>query len=77
MPETKLKEELFKKLQEIEDETLIQSVLNLIDLESDESSKFVFSEDQLKLIEEAKISARQSGIPNHIVFSKTKEWLNK
>jgi hypothetical protein len=77
MPETKLKEELFKKLQEIEDETLIQSVINFIDIESDENSKIVFSEDQLELIEEAKISARQSGITNQKVFSKTKEWLNK
>ena len=77
MPDTKLKEELLKKLQGIEDETLIQSVLNFIDIESDESSKIVFSEEQLELIEEAKISARQSGIPNQKVFSKTKEWLNK
>ena len=74
--DTNLKEELYKKIQEIEDESLIQSMLNLIELESDQSSKFVFSDHQLKLIEEAKISARKSGIPNQEVFNNAKKWLN-
>lgn len=70
---TNLKEELFKKLEKIEDDVLIQSVLNFINLENDENSKIIFSEDERVLIDEAKESARKAGVSNAQVFRKAKE----
>lgn len=77
MADTKLKDKLLEKLESIEDEILLQSVLNLIELESDETDVIHFNDEQLQLLEEAKLNARANGLRNQDVFSKNKEWLKK
>ena len=52
-------------------------MLNLIDIETDESAKIHFNKDQIRLIENTRIGVRKTGIKNQELFSKTKEWLKK
>ena len=77
MADTKLKEKLYKRLESIEDDILIQSVLNLIEIESDDLAKIHFDDNQIQLIEEARVSVRKTGVSNQEVFSKNREWLKK
>lgn len=77
MAQTKLKDKLYEKLVSIEDDVLIQSVLDLIDLEGDQITKIHFNENQLNLIKQAKLSVRKNGISNEEVFKKTRQWLKK
>lgn len=76
MAELKFKNKLFKKLELVEDESLFESMLLLLEMESNETI-IKFEDDQLRQIEKSKLSARSNGIPNTEVFSKTKEWLSK
>ena len=68
---------MYERLESIEDEILIQSVLDLIDIESNDSKEIHFDTTQLQLLEDAKISVRKNGVSNQAVFNKTKEWLKK
>ena len=77
MVQVKLKDKLIEKLESIDDEILLQSVLNLIELETNDVDRVDFNDEQIQLIEDAKLSARSNGIPNQDVFSKTNEWLKK
>ena len=77
MAVTNLKEKLYKKLENINDDVLIQDVLNFINIESAEKELVEFSKEQLKLIDEAKQSVRISSVPNQLVFEKTREWLKR
>ena len=76
MAEIKLKNELFKKLELVEDESIIENILLLLEMENNETI-LKFNKGELLQISEAKLSVRTNGIPNSEVFSKTKEWLSK
>jgi len=71
-----IKEEVLVRLENIEDEHILQSILNFIELEQHES-KIQFTDKQLKEIGVAQKSVREKSISNKSVFSKTKEWLGK
>lgn len=77
MADTKLKDKLIEKLESIEDEVLLQSVLNLIEIESAQSIQIYFNESQIEQLEASRLTSRSNGIKNEQVFSKTKEWLKK
>ena len=77
MAEVKLKERLIEKLGSVEKESLLESMLLLLEMDAQESAIINFNESDLSSIEAAKISARENGISNEKVFAKTKEWLNK
>lgn len=77
MTEVKLKERLIEKLGFVEKESLLESMLLLLEMDAQESAIINFNESDLSSIEAAKISARENGISNEKVFAKTKEWLNK
>jgi hypothetical protein len=77
MAEVKLKERLIEKLGSVEKESLLESMLLLLEMDAQESAIIDFNESDLSSIEAAKISARENGISNEKVFAKTKEWLNK
>ena len=76
MTKIELKEALMSKVTEIEDENLLQSILNVIELEQEET-KIIFTEAQMSEIEIARESVRENGIHNEEVFKKTKEWLKE
>jgi len=77
MSDTNLKETLYNKLEEINDESLILSLLNHLEIEINENEILKYSKTQLRKIEESKQSVRVSGIPNKEVFKKSSEWLRK
>ncbi len=76
MSKIALKKAVLEKLKSIEDQNILQSVLNVIDLEQEES-KIIFNSEQLVDIEKARKSVRKNGIANKDVFTKTREWLGQ
>jgi hypothetical protein len=76
MAEMKLKNKLYEKLELVEDESIIENILLLLEMESHESI-IKFDDEQLRQIDNAKLSARSKGIPNDEVFNRNKEWLSK
>ena len=73
-----LKEKLIKSVESVENNTLLESLLNMIELESDVDSIYEFTDQQLILIEDAKKEIKEGKIYNdNEVNKEIDEWLNK
>jgi predicted house-cleaning noncanonical NTP pyrophosphatase (MazG superfamily) len=73
-----LKEKLIKSVESVENNTLLESLLNMIELESDVDSIYEFTDQQLMQIEDAKKEIKEGRIyTDNEVNKEIDEWLNK
>ncbi len=72
-----LKKSLIKKLESVVDPKVLEQMHLLMDMESAEQLKINLSQEQIKILNIAKNSARQNPVPNQEVFKKTKLWIEQ
>lgn len=73
-----LKEKVIKSVEAVENDALLESLLNIIELESDEDSIYEFTAHQKSQIELAKKEIKEGKVfTNEEVNSEIDEWLNK
>jgi uncharacterized membrane protein len=78
MTTLELKKKLIKRINNIEDELLLQEVSRLIDTEEDESDIYYFTEEESKAIEEAREQyAKGEFLSNEEASKEVDEWLGK
>lgn len=72
-----LKDRIIKSIEGLNDKRVLESLLNIIQLESDESSIFHFNEEQVKIIKEAQVDIK-TGLTqtDEEVNQEIDEWLN-
>ena len=54
-----LKEKVIKSIENVDNDFLLESLLNIIELESDTDSVYEFNTEQLLMIEEAKLEVKE------------------
>ncbi len=73
-----LKEKLIKSVEGVENDILLESLVNMIELESDVDSIYEFTDQQLMQIEDAKKEIKEGKIyTDNEVNKEIDEWLNK
>jgi hypothetical protein len=73
-----LKEKVRQSVNKLEDDSILQGLLNYIELESDNDSIYEFDDVQLQSIEEAKQQVKEGLTQSHSDVNKEiEEWLNK
>lgn len=73
-----LKEKVLQSVNKLEDDSILQGLLNYIELESDNDSVYKFDDVQLQSIEEAKQQVKDGLTQSHgDVNKEIEEWLNK
>jgi len=73
-----LKEKVLQSVNKLEDDSILQGLLNYIELESDNDSIYEFDDNQLQSIEEAKQQVKDGLTQSHSDVNKEiEEWLNK
>lgn len=73
-----LKEKVIKSIENVDNDILLESLLNIIELESDTNSVYEFNTEQLMMIEEAKLEVKQGKTQSdEEVNQEIEEWLNK
>ncbi|GLR15992.1 hypothetical protein [Portibacter lacus] len=73
-----LKEKVLQSVNKLEDDSILQGLLNYIELESDNDSIYEFDDVQLQSIEEAKQQVKEGLTQSHSDVNKEiEEWLNK
>jgi len=78
MTTIELKKKLIKRINNIEDELLLQEVSRLLGFEEDESDIYYFSEEQRKSIEEAQECIKRGEfLTDEEANKEVDEWLGK
>ena len=78
MTTIELKKKLIKRINNIEDELLLQEVSRLIDTGEDESDIYYFTEEESRAIEEAREQyAKGEFLSNEEANKEVDEWLGK
>jgi len=73
-----LKEKVIQSVNNLEDDSILQGLLNYIELESDIDSRYEFDEIQLQSIQEAKQQVKDGLTQSHSeVNEEVEEWLKK
>ena len=73
-----LKEKVIQTISNLENDSILQGLLNYIELESDVDSIYQFDDSQLQAINEAKLQVKQGKTQTHTEVNKEiDEWLNK
>lgn len=78
MTTLELKKKLIKRINNIEDELLLQEVFRLIDTGDDESDIYFFTEEESRAIEEARESYKRGEfLTDEEANKEVDEWLGK
>ena len=73
-----LKEKVIDKVNNLEDDSILQGLLNFIEMEKDAESIYEFDTSQLQIIDEAKLQVKEGKTQTHEEVNKEiEEWLNK
>ena len=73
-----LKEKVINTVNNLEDDSILQGLLNFIELEKDADSIYEFDTSQLQIIDEAKLQVKEAKTQTHEQVNKEiEEWLNK
>ena len=73
-----LKEKVIDTINNLEDDSILQGLLNFIELEKDADSIYEFDSSQLQIIDEAKLQVKEGKTETHQQVNKEiAEWLNK
>ena len=73
-----LKEKVIDTVNTLEDDSILQGLLNYIELEKDVDSVYEFSASQLESLEEAKLQVKEGKTQTDDQVNKEiEEWLNK
>jgi len=73
-----LKEKVINSVNNLEDDSILQGLLNFIELEKDANSTYEFDTSQLQIIDEAKLQVKEGKTQTHEQVNKEiEEWLNK
>ena len=73
-----LKEKVIDSVNNLEDDSILQGLLNFIELEKDADSIYEFDTSQLQIIDEAKLQVKEGKTQTHEqVNTEIEEWLNK
>ncbi len=73
-----LKEKVINTVNNLEDDSILQGLLNFIELEKDADSIYEFDTSQLQIIDEAKLQVKEGKTQTHEQVNKEiEEWLNK
>jgi hypothetical protein len=73
-----LKEKVIQSIESVENDILLESLLNIIELESDTDSVYEFNKEQQIMIDAAKQEIKEGKIQsNEEVNKEIEKWLNK
>lgn len=78
MASQSLKEKVIDTVNNLEDDSILQGLLNFIELEKDADSIYEFDTSQLQIIKEAKLQVKEGKTQTHEEVNKEiEEWLNE
>lgn len=73
-----LKEKVIQTISNLENDSILQGLLDYIELESDVDSIYQFDDSQMQAINEAKLQVKEGKTQTHSEVNKEiDEWLNK